>query len=105
MMGTDDHREAYEAVLAELSKLADAWRIHREVVNRAISLLNKEVIEFQRRLDDDDKLRVERQSQVDDQFNLVVKDLKLIKRWQWIRLAIEVLAIVIVAAYLVGRLL
>jgi len=31
--------EAFASVLAELSKMSDAWRTHRESINRAVTLL------------------------------------------------------------------
>jgi ParB-like chromosome segregation protein Spo0J len=98
-MASDD---AYDAVLAELKSLYEAWRIHREVVNRAIGLLNKEVISFTDRLDKDDKARTERQAQLDQKLETITHGQEMIKRWQWVRLGVEVLAILLVAAYLYG---
>lgn len=99
-MAEDD---IYKAVLAELSNLVDAWRIHREVINRAISLLNQEVIGFQKRLDSDDKDRAIRQEHVDAQLQRIQDGQANIRRWQIIRIVIEVVAIVIVVAFIIGR--
>lgn len=98
-MSSDD---AYDAVLAELSKLHEAWRIHREVINRAISLLNHEVVAFKDRLDRDDGQRGARQAQLDGILKTITDGQEQIRRWQWIRIGVEVAAIVIVAAYLYG---
>lgn len=94
--------DAYQAVLAELSKLAEAWRIHREVVNRAINLLNHEVLAVVARFDTDDKARRERQAQIDTTLKVITDGQDQIRRWQWLRLAIELVAIAVVAAYLIG---
>ena len=98
-MPTED---AYQAVLAELARLAEAWRIHREVVNRAISYLNQEVVSFTQRLDKDDQARAERQAQVDAVLKQIADSQSQQRRWQLIRLGVELLAIVIVGAYLYG---
>jgi len=98
-MGSDD---AYQAVLDELSKLAEAWRIHREVINRAIGYLNKEVIEFRERIDQDDKARVDRQAQIDAKLQSIEDGQAGIRKWQAVRLAVEVALIVAVGAYLFG---
>lgn len=98
-MPTED---AYDAVLAELGKLAEAWRIHREVVNRAIGYLNQEVIGFRDRLDKDDVARTQRQSEVDAALQRIDQGQARIQRWQLIRLIVEVVAIIAVAAYLYG---
>lgn len=94
--------DAYQAVLAELSKLAEAWRIHREVVNRAINLLNHEVLAVVARFDTDDKARRERQAQIDTTLKVITDGQDQIRRWQWLRLAIELVAIAVIAAYLIG---
>jgi hypothetical protein len=98
-MPSDD---AYQAVLAELGKLAEAWRIHREVVNRAINLLNHEVLAVVARFDKDDKARVDRQAQIDAKLEAISAGQEQIKRWQWVRIGVELLAIALVAAYLIG---
>lgn len=95
--------ESYHAVLSELSKLSEAWRIHREVINRAISLLNHEVIGMSDRIDKDDADRVRRQQQVDQQFDVILNGMRDLKRWSWIRIGIELAAIVVILAFVVGR--
>ena len=57
--------ESYQAVLAELSKLFGEWRIYRDTINRAIGLLNHEVLEVVDRLGKNDADRGARQSQLD----------------------------------------
>lgn len=94
--------EAYQAVLAELQKLVEAWRIHREVINRAVSLLNQEVIGFTQRLDKDDQARADRQSQIDTVLKQITDNQTQQRRWQWVRLGVELLTIAVVAAYLIG---
>ena len=102
--------ESYHAVLSELSKLSEAWRIHREVINRAISLLNHEVIGMSDRIDKDDADRVRRQQQVDQQFDVIrqqfdviLSGMRVLKRWSWIRIGIELAAIVVILAFVIGR--
>lgn len=104
-MATDDHdhRDAYEAVLAELAKLADAWRTYREVINRAVNQLNHEVIEFKDRLDKDDEAREKRQALLDKKLEQIQTGQDSIKRWQLIRIGLEVVAIGIVIAFIIGR--
>ena len=99
-MSSDD---AYQAVLAELTRMVDAWRIHRDVINRAVSQLNHEVIGFTNRLDKNDLDRGARQAQLDETLKTITDGQEQIRRWQWLRLAIEVAAIIIIAAYLIGR--
>jgi hypothetical protein len=84
------------------TSLVEAWRIHREVINRAIGYLNKEVIEFRERLDQDDKARIKRQEQIDVALQNIQDGQAGIRKWQWIRLGAELAVILIVAAYLVG---
>lgn len=103
MASDDDHREAYEAVLAELAKLSEAWRIYREVINRAVSMLNHEVIGFKDRLDNDDKAREKRQAILDEKLAQIQAGQDSIKRWQWIRLGLELLAIAIAIAFFTGK--
>lgn len=61
--------EAYDAVLKAFREIndqtLDQWRIYRDTVNRAISLLNHEVLEVVDRLDKNDADRGARQSQLD----------------------------------------
>ena len=101
--------ESYHAVLSELSKLSEAWRIHREVINRAISLLNHEVIGMSDRIDKDDADRVRRQQQVDQQFDVIrqqfdviLNGVRVLKRWSWLRIGIELAAIVVILAFVIG---
>lgn len=105
--------EAYDAVLRELGKLVDALRSqreelteslrqHRDVVFRAINLLNHEVIGFTQRLDKDDQARTDRQSQVDSVLRQITDNQAQQRRWQWIRLGLELIAIAMVTAYLFG---
>lgn len=96
------HDEAYQAVLTELARLTEAWHIHRDVVNRAISLLNHEVIGFKDRLDNDDKARETRQTQVDAALESIKKGQDRIRRWQYIRIAVEAAAILVVIAFWLG---
>ena len=94
--------EAYQAVLAELAKLTEAWRTYREVINRAVNLLNHEVMEFKDRLDQDDAAREKRQGQIDAKLESIHAAQRQIKNWQAVRLGVELLAIIAVAAYLYG---
>jgi hypothetical protein len=90
--------ESYQAVLHELSNLAGEWRIYRDTVNRALIVLNSEVVTFSKRLDRDDVARVIRQHEVDGK-------LDAIKRWQWwwwIRVVIETVLLLMAIAYIYG---
>lgn len=84
--------EAYQAVLAELTKLVEAWQRHREVINRAVNQLNHEVMAFSDRLDKDDKARVIRQTEIDG----ILKRIHVV-------VVMELLAVIIAVAYLIGR--
>jgi hypothetical protein len=100
----NSHDDAYRAVLKTLSELHDAWRVHRETVNRAIGLLADEVFRFEKRLDIDDKARIDRQAQIDAKLQKIDDGQAAIQRWQYIRVVIEIVAvIVIVAAFFAFR--
>lgn len=109
-MPSDD---AYDKVLAELSRLnraweqsvsdlTSAWQLYREVINRAVNQLNHEVLEFKDRLDKDDAAREKRQEQVDRKLEQITDGQQSIRRWQLIRLGVELGTILIIAAYLYG---
>lgn len=94
--------EAYEAVLKALSEMADQWRIYRDTINRAINLLNHEVLSLASRFDTDDKARALRQSHIDEKMQEIIVGQEHIKRWQAVRLGIEIAAILIVVAFVFG---
>lgn len=94
--------EAYQAVLKALSELGDQWRIYRDTVNRAINLLNHEVLSLAARFDTDDAARRQRQEQIDMKMEAIIVGQEQIKRWQAIRLGIELAAILIVLAFVIG---
>lgn len=97
-----ESNDSYDQVLAKFAEVVDALRLHKDVVNRAIGYLNQEVVGFTQRLNQDDAAREKRQAQVDAKLELITHGQNQIKRWQWIRLAIEIAAILIVAAYMYG---
>lgn len=92
-MAPDD--DAYRHLANMLNGLEDAIRLHRDVVFRAITQLNREVIGFRSELDKDKADRVVRQKEVDAK-------LAKITRWQWIRIIVEVVAALIVVAFVIG---
>ena len=117
-------REVRDAVDAQ----ADALRLHRDVVFRSVNLLNHESVDHSKRIDtliartdQDERKRVERQAQqdaeakerkeeserraiaVDAKFATVINDQQIIKRWQWIRIGVEIGAILIVIAVVIAR--
>lgn len=94
--------ESYQAVLKALSEMAEQWRIYRDTVNRAINLLNHEVLSLANRFDTDDTARKKRQQQIDDKMQTIIVGQEQIKRWQAIRLGIEIAAILIVVAFAYG---
>ncbi len=94
--------EAYQAVLKALSEMADTWRVYRDTINRAINLLNHEVLLLTSRFDKDDQARAIRQQQIDAKMETIIVGQEQIKRWQAIRLGIELAAILIVVAFLIG---
>ena len=96
--------EAYQAVLEELGKMAQAWVTFREVVNRAINMLNHEVIELRERVDKDDEARVERQAQLDQKLDEITHGQAAIRRWQYIRVIVEIVAVLVVLAAIAGKL-
>jgi hypothetical protein len=99
-MSGDDSR--YDGVLRALSDMAQEWRIYRDTINRAINLLNHEVLDLSRRFDKDDAARLTRQQQIDAKMESIIVGQEQIKRWQAIRLGIELAAILIIAAFLYG---
>ena len=105
----NDNEDAYQAVLKALSEMSEQWRIYRDTVNRAINLLNHEVLSLAKRFDEDDATRKVRQQKVDEKMDKVDEKMERIvivqeqiKRWQAIRLGIEIAAILIVVAFLFG---
>ena len=94
--------EAYTAVLKALSEMAEAWRMYRDTINRAINLLNHEVLDLARRFDTDDQARAKRQQQIDAKMEAIIAGQEQIKRWQAIRLGIELATILIVVAFVIG---
>ncbi len=54
-----------QVVLAELARLSAEWRIYRDTINRAIGLLNHEVLEVVDQLGRNDADRGARQTQLD----------------------------------------
>ncbi len=98
-MPSDD---AYTAVLKALSEMSEAWRMHRDTVNRAINLLNHEVLDLAKRFDIDDQARAKRQRQIDAKMEAIIIGQEQIKRWQAVRLGIEIAAILIVIAFFYG---
>ncbi len=106
------NEESYQAVLKALSDLAaqirtigdisDQWRIYRDTINRAINLLNHEVLALAQRFDTDDTARKTRQQQIDEKMETIITGQEQIKRWQAIRLGIEIAAVLIVIAFFYG---
>ena len=94
--------ESYQAVLKALSEMAEQWRIYRDTVNRAINLLNHEVLSLAQRFDTDDTARKKRQEQIDQKMESIIVGQEQIKRWQAIRLGIEIAAVLIVIAFAYG---
>ena len=94
--------DAYDGVLRALGDMAGEWRIYRDTVNRAINLLNHEVLDLAKRFDADDAARQARQQQVDQKMESIIVGQEQIKRWQAIRLGIELAAILIIVAFLYG---
>lgn len=99
----DDRSDAYHQVLTELGKLHDAWRIYRDVVNRAINLLNHEVISFQDRLDKDDKARMSRQTEIDQKLDAITRGQARLQKWQWVRIGVELFVLVVILALFIGK--
>ena len=74
----------------------------RDTINRAINLLNHEVLLLTSRFDKDDQARAIRQQQIDAKMETIIVGQEQIKRWQAVRLGIEIAAILIVVAFLYG---
>lgn len=84
-----------------IAGIEDAIRTHRDVVNRAIGMLNNEVFGFAHRLDKDDEARATRQKEVDSKLDTIQSNQERQRVWQWIRIGIELAtAIIIIAAIL-----
>ena len=94
--------DPYDQVLAQFASVVDALRMHKDVVNRAINLLNHEVLSLGSRFDSDDKSRITRQQQIDEKIEKIIIGQEQIKRWQAVRLGIEIAAFLIVIAFFYG---
>lgn len=90
------------AVTDELSKISETWRIYRDTINRAINYLNHEVVNLIDRADRDDKVRLDRQAKLDGTLESLQKEMRLIRRTQWLRIGIEIALVLIGIAYLIG---
>lgn len=66
--------EAYQAVLAELAKMAEAWRVHRDSMNRAVGILGHELYSLEKRIE-------------------------TLQYWQWARFGVEVGVIIVWELY------
>lgn len=93
-MPTDD--DGFMQLAGMLNGLEQEIKLHRDVVFRAVSQLNHEVIAFRGELDQDKTDRTVRQRDVDAK-------LLAIARWQVIRLVLEVVALLVLVYYLGGR--
>lgn len=110
MPNDDDYASEVIRTVADLTRrteelsqqLSQQLAIHRDTVFRAISLLNHEVIGFTERLNQDDKARVDRQQQLDGKLELITSGQRQIQNWQWIRVCVEVAAVIVVIAFLIG---
>lgn len=75
---------------------------YRDDVHRSIMGIHTRMVRFEERLDDDGQARKTRQGELDTVLDDIRQDQRIIRRNQWIRLAIEALLIVAVLAYYVG---
>lgn len=96
-MPSDD---AYHEVLAELGRLSAAWQQHREVINRAVGLLSKEILEVRDQFDDDRRDRIDRQKDLDAWRDKTNDQLDDLKRWSLTRLVVELGLVIIVCGML-----
>lgn len=92
-MPADD--DGFLQLASMINGLEQAVRQHRDVVFRAISQLNLEVIGFTQRLDKDDDDRKVRQQQLDGR-------LDRIEFWQRVRIGVEVVLLLTLLAYYLG---
>lgn len=83
--------EAYNAVLKALSDMSDEWRIYRDTINRAINLLNHEVLEV-----------ADHQQRIATKIESIVTGQEQIRRWQAIRLGVEIASVLFIAAFALG---
>lgn len=97
MSGPEDDRWAL--LLGHFRELTDAWRLHRDTVNRALLGLSQDVFALRDKFQRDERARLERQQQLDTQLAAlaysVAAELGAIRRNQrlWLR-AVVVLALV-----------
>lgn len=100
MPGSND--DPFLQLAGMLNGLEQAVKTHRDIVFRAISQLNHEVIAFRDELDKDKAERAARQAQVDAKMQSIEDGQRHIRQWQWIRLGVEVGLILIALAYYFG---
>jgi hypothetical protein len=92
----------YDNVITAIKGFQEELRLHRDTVFRAIGLLNQDIVGFAKRLDTDDLARTSRQAQIDEKLEQITRGQARIQRWQWVRVGIEVAAILIVIAFVMG---
>lgn len=93
MPANDDDDRA--SLVSHFGDLVREWQLHRETINRAVNLLATELIELRNRSDKDDARRLDRQKDLDTK-------LARLQHWQWGRVAIEVLVLIAIVAFIVG---
>lgn len=89
------HDDDHINLVSHFGDLVREWQLHRETINRAVNLLATELIELRNRFDKDDAKRIDRQKDLDAK-------LTRLQHWQWGRVAIEVLVLIAIVAFIVG---
>lgn len=82
-------------LIGHFGDLVREWQLHRETINRAVNLLAQELLELRNRAEKDDAKRLIRQGELDAK-------LARLHYWQWGRVAIEVLVLIAIVAFIVG---
>lgn len=95
-MSTDD--EQYHNVLNAFKQIRDemleAFRVHKEIVNRALVIVHNEVVDLGDLLD-------KYNAKLDTLIDQLTKADARTKRWEWIRLGIQVGAFLVIIIMLV----
>jgi hypothetical protein len=92
----------YDRLVRHFSDLTIAWQQHRDTVNRAVGILSHEILQVRDWMARDDRQRAARQEQLDGVLARLEQSDRAIRRWQWFRVAIELIAALVVVAFIIG---
>lgn len=99
---SDDDR--YHQLVRHFGDLTIAWQQHRETVTRAIGVLSSEILQIRDWMARDEAHRTARQQQLDAVLGRLEQSDRAIRRWQWVRVLIEIIGVALIVAFVIGLL-